>query len=293
MPQDVPPGGQSRSDESGAISGSFNRDGFVYPVNVMTEADAADLRAQLEALEANIADDKDKRRCFRRYPNLVIPFVDALTRNPKVTDPVAEILGEDLLVLDCPFFIKEANSPNFVSWHQDLHYWGLEGEDEVTAWIALSPATSASGCMRFVAGSHKRIVDHKDTFDEANLLTRGQEVAVEVDDSEAVDAELRPGQMSLHHGRVFHASNPNRTDDRRIGLAIRYVSTRMKQAPGGTMSAMLVRGDDTHGHFNLTRRPQGLMTPDDLAYREEIANARNKVMFSGSDADDGTVATRS
>ena len=286
MPQDAQAGG-------GPIAETFNRDGFVYPIDVMSVDEAARMRAELEGLEAAIAGDKEKRRCLRRYPNLVMPFIDALTRNPKVTGPVAEILGEDLLVLDCPFFIKEANSPHFVSWHQDLHYWGLEGEDEVTAWVALSPATSASGCMRFVAGSHNRIVDHRDTFNDANLLTRGQEIAVEVDDSDAIDAQLQPGQMSLHHGRVFHASNPNTTDDRRIGLAIRYVSTRMKQAPGGTMSAMLVRGKDDYGHFNLTRPPRGLMTPEDLAYREEIANARNRVMFSGSAADDGTVATRS
>ncbi|MEO1719756.1 MAG: phytanoyl-CoA dioxygenase family protein, partial [Pseudomonadota bacterium] len=194
--------------------------------------------------------------------------------------------------LDCPFFIKEANSPAFVSWHQDLHYWGLEGDEEVTAWVALTPATTENGCMRFVAGSHNRIVDHIDTHDDQNLLTRGQEIAVEVDENEATEGELQTGQFSLHNGRVFHASHPNVSANRRVGLAIRYVPTRMRQAPGGTMSAMLVRGEDTHGNFNLTRQPTGIMTDADVAYWEEIAGARNRVLFTGSN-DNAANATQS
>ena len=88
----------------------------------------------------------------------------------------------------------------------------------MTAWVALSPATIESGCMRFVAGSHKQpIVPHFDTHAEQNLLTRGQEIEVEVEEADATDVVLRPGQVSLHHGHLFHASNPNDSDDRRIG----------------------------------------------------------------------------
>lgn len=269
---------------NGDIAAGFERDGFVFPIDVMSEEEAAGYRRHLEDFETRYGDDKTRRRCLRRYPNLVLPFVDELIRRPEITDAAAEILGPDLLALDCPFFIKEANSTSFVSWHQDLHYWGLEGEEEVTAWIALSPSTPESGCMRFVAGSHNRKVDHRDTHHEDNLLTRGQEVAVDVDESEATDVVLKPGQMSMHHGRVFHASNPNTTGDRRIGLAVRIIPTSMKQAPGGNMAAILLRGEDRHGNFRLCRRPSGLVTDSDLAYWEEIAGARNSVMMDGAEA---------
>ncbi len=262
-----------------AIVARYERDGFVFPIDVMTQAEAADYRHQLEMLEAEDSDAFPVKRCLRRYPNLVLPFVDEISRRPEVTDAIAEILGPDLLVLDSPFFIKEPNTSSFVSWHQDLHYWGLEGEEEVTAWIALSAATPQSGCMKFVAGSHTRQVEHRDTFKEENLLTRGQEIAVEVDDSDAVEGMLKAGQMSLHHGRVFHGSHPNRSSDRRIGIAIRYISTRMTQAPGGNMAAMLVRGEDKYGHFGQCRPPTGIMAQADLVHRDEIANARNSVMM--------------
>lgn len=269
---------------AGPLAAAFERDGFAFPLRAMSTAQADAYRQELETIEARISDDQARRRCLRRYPNLVLPFVDEITRRPEITDAVAELLGPDLLVLDCPFFIKEPHSEAFVSWHQDLHYWGLQSDDEVTAWVALTPATTANGCMRFVAGSHTRHVDHVDTHDERNLLTRGQEIAVDVDESEATEGELAAGEFSLHNGRVFHASHPNASDARRIGLAIRYIPTRMQQAPGGSMSAMLVRGEDAYGHFNLTRRPSGVMTDTDVAYWEEISGARNRVLFKSDDA---------
>lgn len=269
-------------DTPDAFAAGYARDGYAFPLRAMSPAEAAACRAQLEAVEAEVRDDPARRKTLRRYANIVLDFVDRITRLPAITDRVAALLGPDLLVLDASFFIKEANSPNYVTWHQDLHYWGLEGEDEVTAWLALSPATRASGCMRFVPGSHRRIVEHRDTFDERNLLTRGQEVAVKVDEADAVDVVLAPGEFSLHHGRVFHASDPNSSDDRRIGLAIRYIPAAMKTAEGAPMAAMLVRGQDRHGNFRLTEPPSGVMQAADLARYEEIAGLRTKAMLKGA-----------
>jgi non-haem Fe2+, alpha-ketoglutarate-dependent halogenase len=258
---------------------TYARDGFYFPIRVMTEADAAACRAELEKAETMAAGQEDGRRFFRDYSNVALGFVDRISRSPAVTDPVAAILGEDLLVMSASFFIKEPRTTAYVSWHQDLHYWGLEGDDEVTAWVALSPATRESGCMRFVAGSHREIVDHRDTFHQDNLLTRGQEIAVEVDEADAADVVLRPGEMSLHHGRVFHASEPNRSDDRRIGLAIRYIPTRMSQMAGASLGATLVRGEDRYGHFHLVEGGSGLLAEADIARHHEVNERRRRVLM--------------
>ncbi len=260
------------------IASTFARDGFVFPLDAVSAADAGICRAQLEQAEARFVAEPELRKCLRRYPNLVLPFIDQITRLASITDQVAEILGPDLLVLDAPFFIKEPQTPHFVSWHQDLTYWGLTGEEEVTAWVALSASTVESGCMRFVAGSHNQIVEHRDTHADENLLTCGQEITVQVDESTASDVVLRAGQMSLHHGWVFHASYANGSDDRRIGLAIRYIPTRMTQVEGGGMAAMLVRGEDRFGHFRECRPPSGVFSPEDLAHWREMQSARSSVM---------------
>jgi non-haem Fe2+, alpha-ketoglutarate-dependent halogenase len=262
------------------IAGQFERDGFVCPLTVMSEDQAHGYREQFEDAENRFGDQETFRQCLRRYPNLLLPFVDEISRAPQITDIIAAILGPDLLVLDAPFFIKEADSESFVSWHQDLHYWGLDTEEEVTAWVALSPATTRSGCMRFMSGSQAQKVEHRDTFADNNLLSRGQEVSVAVAESEAVEAQLRPGQMSIHHGRVFHASHPNQTSARRIGLAIRYLPTRARQSAGGQMAAMLVRGQDKYRNFPHCLQPSGLMLAQDIQHWSDVADARNTVLLN-------------
>ena len=258
---------------------SFDRDGFVFPLRAMAGGQAQAYRDELEKSEAAAAGDPVKTKAVRSYCNLVLPFVDEITRLPAVTEPVSEILGDDLLVFGCSFFTKEANSSSFVSWHQDLHYWGLKDDDEVTAWIALSPATPESGCMRFVAGSHRTILDHSDTFAEDNLLTRGQEIAVEVDESEAIDVVLSPGEMSLHHGRLLHASNPNRSNDRRIGVAIRYITPRQFQVTGGKTLATLVRGNDPCGNFELAPPPQSAMGENEMSLWRKATSAKDEILY--------------
>ncbi|MEQ8195617.1 MAG: phytanoyl-CoA dioxygenase family protein, partial [Rhodospirillales bacterium] len=195
---------------------------------------------------------------------------------------VASILGPDVMVYNAAFFIKEANTGHFVSWHQDLHYWGFDADDEVTAWLAFTPSTPESGCMRFVPGSHQRVVEHVDTFDENNMLTRGQELAIKVDEKDVVDVVLKPGQMSLHHGRMCHGSGANASADRRIGLAIRYITPAMKQLNGERFGATLVRGEDRYHHFELVPAPQGELHPDDLERWRRLMALDHSVKYRGA-----------
>mgnify|MGYP006106216623 CR=1 FL=1 len=261
------------------LARAFANDGFVCPITVISASKANDYRQQLEDAEALFGSSDEFCRGLRRYSNLLFTFVDEITRRPEITDVISEILGSNLLVLDAPFFIKEPKSKSFVSWHQDLHYWGLETEEEVTAWLALSPSTIKSGCMRFISGSQNQRIAHRDTFDSDNLLTRGQEVLVDVDESLATEAILLPGQMSIHHGRIFHASYPNKTNERRIGLAIRYIPTNARQTPGSDMAAMLVRGEDKHQNFRLCNPPTGIMKEKDILFWSEISEVRNAIMM--------------
>jgi len=110
--------------------------------------------------------------------------------------------------------------------------------------------------MKFIPGSHKHaLVAHVDTFDDNNLLSRGQEVTVEVDESKGVSVELETGQASMHHGHLFHASDANTTNDRRIGVAIRYIKPSMKQRTGDRSLVALVSGEDRHDNFTIAATP--------------------------------------
>lgn len=266
------------------ISANYGRDGFVFPIDIVSQAEAAALRADLESAEAACADDPKRLGLLRGHPARLLPSFDRLIRHPRMIAAASAALGPDLMVWGSGLFIKEAATPHYVSWHQDLTYWGLDQQDETTVWVALSAATTESGCMRFVPGSHRQnIVPHVDSFADDNLLTRGQELSVDVDEADAVDVVLQPGQASLHHGHLFHASGPNRTADRRIGAAIRYIKPSMQARSGRETEVALVAGEDRFGHFRVTPPPTSRLDPADFAAVAADAERRHTVLFEGAE----------
>lgn len=266
-------------------SARYQQDGFLCPINVMSSAEAQTHRAAVEDLERRFAGrlQQPVSHYLRLNAHLASDVPLRVATDARVLDPVEAILGPDLMLWSCEYFIKEARTDKIVSWHQDLTYWGMDGsEHEVTAWVALSPATRTSGCMKFVPGSHRNeIVPHADTFDAQNLLSRGQEIAVDVDEAQAVYAELQPGQMSLHHGRLFHGSGPNSTDDRRIGLVMRYIRPDTPSVGAGKDYAMLVRGADRLGTRINLAPPPGDFTVAKMSLYDEVCGAQNDVLADG------------
>ena len=258
----------------------YRQRGYHFSVDVLSQAEVADFRGRLEAYEARSGGPIKAE--MRHRSHVLFPWINDMIRHPKILDAVETVLGPDILCWNTSFFIKEAHDPGFVSWHQDATYWGLSASDVVTAWVAMSPANKTSGCMKFVPGTHLKQVEHEDTFDRNNLLTRGQEIAVKVDEKDAVLAELKPGQASLHHVLLFHGSEPNRSDDRRIGLAIRYIPTHLKQAVGQRDWATLVRGKDSHGNFEPEYVPKRELEPEAVAFHKAATEEQLRVLYRGT-----------
>ena len=260
---------------------SFRRDGYYFPVPVLTPAEVIRYRNCLEQHEAETGGPLQGN--WRHKAHLLFTWVDELVHHPKIVDAAEDVLGPNLLCWTTNFFIKEANSPGFVSWHQDAFYWGLSKDDVVTAWVALTPANLESGCMKFLPGSQTQDhIQHVDTFHKDNLLSRGQEIAVKVDGKNTVDCILNAGEMSLHHVKLVHGSEPNRSNGRRIGLAIRYIPTDLKQLKVRD-SATLVRGVDTYGHFDSEPRPRRDLDDAALAAHADAVARQVKALYSGTD----------
>jgi non-heme Fe2+,alpha-ketoglutarate-dependent halogenase len=256
-------------------------DGYYFPVPVLGTEEAADCRRCLEQHEAKTG--KPLQGNWRHKTHLLFTWADELVRHPKILDAVEDVIGPDILCWTTNFFIKEANNPGFVSWHQDSTYWGLDPDDVITAWVAFTDATPENVCMQFIPGSHKvEQLPHVDTFHKDNLLSRGQEIAVEVDKSKAVAIPLRAGEMSLHHIKLVHGSEPNRTRDRRIGLAIRYIPTYVRQTKVRD-SAMLVRGSDKYRHFDYEPRPRADLDQDALSAHADAVARQVKALYQGTE----------
>lgn len=260
----------------------FDRLGYHFPLRAFSPAQIAAYRSKLERFEQ--AHGGTLSGQLRNKPHLLFTWADEIIRHPAILDAVEDVLGPDLLAWSSSFFTKDPKDPGFVSWHQDSTYWGLSEPDIVTAWVAFSDSVVENGCMRVIPGTH--VLDqlpHKDTFAENNLLTRGQEVQAEVDEKRVVDIVLEPGEFSLHHVRIVHGSDANGSDLRRIGFAIRYVPTYLKQTAGPRDSAMLVRGVDTYHHFEMEPRPQSDMHPDAVALHKQVTEEAAKILYRGTD----------
>ncbi|SFL54974.1 phytanoyl-CoA dioxygenase family protein [Shimia aestuarii] len=280
---------------SAAQTAQYWEDGFLFPLPVMAPDEAQTLRAELEDLERDWLDaglPLPLNTYKRVNAQCVMPLAHRIGADPRILDIVEGLIGPDILIYGVEFFIKEPRTRHMVGMHQDLTYWGLGAIDGlVTAWLALSPATPQSGCMDFVRASHKNaILPHEDTFSEENLLSRGQEVRVDVAEADKVPIEIHPGQMSLHHGLTIHGSGPNTSDDRRIAAVIRYVTPEVAQQVADKDYAMLARGADRIGNFINYAPPRAQFTPESLALYEEIRSAQAQATMKGADNRKGLYA---
>jgi ectoine hydroxylase-related dioxygenase (phytanoyl-CoA dioxygenase family) len=232
------------SDETGE---RYWRDGFVAPIRVCDADAAARHRRRLEWAEQRVGPLH-----YRVKVHTILTSPWELVTTPALLDAVEACIGPNILVYDVEYIVKEPGSAAKVNWHQDLTYWGLSDDDaQVSAWIALSPATPESGCMKMVPGSHRAgRIDHTtpERKGDDDVLDLGQYIDG-VDDATAVHVPLRPGEASLHHGWTVHASAPNASDDRRIGLNVQFLAPHCHQLMHGDDTAILVRGVDEHGHF--------------------------------------------
>ena len=258
----------------------YRSNGFASPIRVLKEsisAELADKVQNLRKINPNLAERALGTNC-----HLLFPWLHELTHLSEILDEVEKVIGADILLWSASLFIKDPGSKSFVSWHQDSTYWGLKPLEIVTAWLAFTPSKTSNGCMRVIPGSHLRgQSEHKDTFDDDNLLSRGQKIEIDISNEKVVDLLLEPGEMSLHHVRIFHGSNRNVSNSVRIGFAMRYIPTYTSQK-GGRTFAELVRGEDSYHNFDTPRRPTIEMGKEEWAIQQESLKRLNRIALYGA-----------
>ncbi len=219
--------------------------GFYSPLRLFSNEKAKKYRNQLEDVESQIGPLHYFTKTYT-----MLKWVYDIATDKIILDFIEDLIGKNILLYNATFIIKEPQTKTYVSWHQDLTYWGFDNnQKQVSAWIALSNADATSGCMQMIPGSHKKgFFNHKTIKDSDNVLSRGQTVN-NIDIDKAVSCPLKPGEASFHHGLTLHASQPNNSNDRRIGLNFQYITTDMKQLKSNDDSAICVRGEDNFNNF--------------------------------------------
>ncbi len=246
---------------------AFRWRGYLLPLRALGEAEAAALLARIDAVKPEDVAAVRHPWYYKSY--LLFTWLDALVRYPRILGPVKDILGPDVMVMSADIWRKDPEERRHISWHQDASYWHLDPLEILTAWIALMPATPANGCMQFAAGTHKSRVEHENTYAPDNMLSHGQRAKLEIDEASVVFDALAPGEMSLHHALLAHASGPNTTGEPRVGLAIRYLPGNVRQSGGPPVSVMVVSGRHT-GNLALETPPAQDLSPAAIAQHERL-----------------------
>ena len=258
----------------------YKDEGFVSPIDIFSKEKAKEIRNEIELIEKDMPEELEKSGRYNAH--LISPLLDEVTHNPKILDAVESLIGKNILVCGTTLFIKNPFVKGFVSYHQDAKYIGLEPYNWVTAWVAITESNEENGCMRMWSGSHKdNLKDHDQMFNEGNLLTRGQTIN-NVPKEKVKSLVLKAGQMSLHHPKVVHGSELNKSNDRRIGFVIQsYIGTNVKQVLGKN-SVQLARGVDNFNYHKKIGRPKSLMNNSDLKIKKEENDNLQEIFYRGS-----------
>ena len=263
----------------------YQKDGVVAPITVMPASVASELRHRLESVEKCFPQQIGPEK--RNNAHYLLACLDEIVHHEEILDAVECLIGPDIVLTNTVLFIKEPNSLHHVTYHQDATYMGLEPQTSLTAWIALTESTRENGCVRVIRGSHRLdIQQHIDTFGVDNILTRGQQIE-DVDEDSALDIELEPGQMSLHHARTIHGSGPNKTSDRRIGIALQSFAHPSTRQVHGQDYALLVRGRDEHGNFTKGSRPNAEVDLANVAFRDRVNTRLSEILYAGAEKQRG------
>ncbi len=257
----------------------YEEKGFVSPVEALTKEEAIEIKDEIEFIEKKWP--RELNGLGRNYVHLISPIFDKVVHSSKILDAVESIIGENILVCGTTLFVKNPDKKEYVSFHQDSKYIGLEPYNWVTVWIAVTDADEENGCMRMWSGTHKEnLKHHTEKFDQGNLLTRGQTVEnVPLEKTEPVI--LKAGQMLMHHPKIVHGSGINKSHERRIGFCIQsYIGTNVDQVLG-KMYVQQARGNDKFNYHKHVERVKSRMDESNINLRKLAMEELSNIFYIG------------
>src|SRR5262249_9141042 len=90
---------------------SYRADGFLFPLDARSPAEAQPYRAALDATPAELGGSlMDVDRKYRGNLHLLCCWMDELIRHPAILDAVEDLIGPDILLYPSRYFIKEPHT---------------------------------------------------------------------------------------------------------------------------------------------------------------------------------------
>lgn len=226
----------------------YDRDGYTIVRDVLDDTLVAQARDHIEWLKRKYADVK--------YEDLgtgsveMDPFWLHLVSDDRLLDIVEQFIGPNIALFATHYIAKPPRTGRAVSWHQDGSFWPLDPMHVITCWLSLDEVTPENGCMRVLPGTHNTRLISKDemkTISTKEFVFASTIDPATIDEADAVDIILQPGDVSIHNPSIIHGSNPNVSDRWRRGLTIRYIPTTTRVTDPDHHPPYLLRGEAVSG----------------------------------------------
>ena len=226
----------------------YYEDGYMRYGRILPDDELAVVRTYVDDLIAQLP-------AGRRSENINMPhasdaYLLKLCSHKGILDVVEQFIGPNIVLFASHIISKRQGDGLPLPWHQDAAYWALEPMNVMTLWLAVDDATVENGCMRVVPGSHRwGLIPHVPFTGREQVLD--QEMAdINLDESKAVDVELKAGECSFHEPFLIHGSKPNTSTKRRCGYTMRFMPPETKLIRSGRFAdhpLYLLRGTDARG----------------------------------------------
>jgi phytanoyl-CoA hydroxylase len=201
----------------------YRRDGLAIGRNVIDPDLVAEGRAHIDWLIARHPDLRPEQ--FGTDLVKDDAFWVRLISDSRLLDLVEAFIGPDIALFASHYIAKPPYSGEPVLWHQDGSFWPLKPMDVISLWLSFDEVNPENGCMRVVPGTQAMDLQAlMPRMEMKNVLNASMDEGL-VDESQALDVILAPGDVSIHHPNVIHGSNPNTSARWRRGLTIRYIPT--------------------------------------------------------------------
>src|SRR5437588_2415327 len=229
----------------------YKEDGVLFPVPVVPPSQLKGFQEGFQELELRGGGVQQ----YTAAPHIFFPWAWDLATLPWLLDAAQDLIGPELIIDSTLLLCKYPRDPAFAPWHQDGVHSGWYKTPSVSAWIALADATPKNGCMQVIPGSHRSgRVAHTEVAREDSLFGSGAEIEVQVDEAQALCVTLAAGEASFHHTNIVHGSPPNRSDQKRISLIVRFVTPLFRERHS-TFPAVRARGSADLNHMSPLETP--------------------------------------
>ena len=239
----------------------YNDKGYVFPIDIFSPTEIESIRSYFDNLLPKALQAGWNSYELTNWHKHCQGVWDIVT-DSRIIDIMEDMLGDTVILRHSHFFAKLPGDGMRVSWHQDASYWPITPSKVVSAWLAIDDSDLGNGAMQVIPGSHLNAqVEFRDSAeDERNVLNQTVEDPEQHGDP-PVALELKAGQISLHSDWVLHGSDPNESDRRRCGLAMRYLSKDVRAYNGWNENSIICRGEEPTGHWANHPRPSGELIP--------------------------------